>query len=102
MTREQVMSVFNETMIWLLDTVRAGSRVRTGRLRDSFELVFYEDGFGVRTTLDYMQYTEMEWKYNRRWGKTLKNPNEQWFRNVALLFAEEMARRLGGVINVIS
>ena len=43
-----------------------------------------------------MQHTEETWTYNSWWDKTLINPNEGWFRNVAIIIAEELARRVGG------
>lgn len=97
-----VRQVFEEVKHWALQAVKSSAPYKTGVLRDSFELIEYDNGWGIRTTIDYMKYTEMEWTYNSWWGKTLKNPNEAWFRNVAIIIAEEMARRLGGVINVIS
>jgi hypothetical protein len=100
MNKEQILKVFNEVVDWALNQVKGTAPVKTGELRDSFKIVFYDDGWGIQTTVSYMEYTEMEWTYNSRWGKTLKNPNQYWFRNVAIIITEELARRLGGVIYV--
>jgi hypothetical protein len=97
-----ILEIFNEVREWALSAVKSASPIKTGKLRDSFELIEYEDGWGIRTTIDYMVYTEMKWTYNSRWDKTLQNPNEAWFRNVAIVISEELARRIGGVVYVIS
>lgn len=92
--------VFNEVREWALFVVKATSPVRAGVLADSFKLVTYPDGWGIQTDIHYMQYTEKKWGYHSGWKQTKVNPNEGWFTEVATLIAEEMARRLGGVVYV--
>lgn len=93
---------FENVREWALQAVKSAAPYRTGELQRSFELIEYPDGFGIRTTIEHMQHTEETWTYNSWWDKTLTNPNEGWFRNVAIIIAEELARRVGGTINVIS
>lgn len=93
--------VFEKAKYEVLKMVQAASPYKTGTLSKSFHLVEYDDGFGVRTEIPYMVYTENAWTYNSRWDKTLKNPNEGWFRKVAILILEYMTALMGGEISVI-
>lgn len=95
-----IEKVFEEVRDWALQVVKAGKPYKTGALKRSFKLVIYPDGWGIQTDIPYMKDTEEAWTFNRRWGKTLRNPNEGWFRERAIIIAEEMTRRLGGVLNV--
>ena len=95
-----IEKVFEEVRDWALQLVQAHAPYKTGTLKNSFRLEILPKGWQIITEIDYMVYTEMEWTFNKRWGKTLTNPNEKWFRNVAIIIAEEMTRRLGGVLYV--
>lgn len=87
----------NEIINEALALVQYNAPVKSGVLRDSFHVINYGNGtYGIRTTIPYMVYTEAEWL--NRGGRI--NPNEAWFKNVALLIAEMIAFRLGGVLNV--
>lgn len=91
---------FEDVKLWAFELVKRNAPYRKGDLLRSFQLIVLEDGWIIQTTIPYMVYTEMKWTYNKRWGKTLQNKNEKWFRNTATIIAEEFARRMGGVINV--
>lgn len=95
-----IEKVFEEVRDWALAIVRSAAPYRTGDLSRSFKLTINEDGWSIWTDISYMKYTEEAWTFNRRWGKYLPNKHEGWFRSVAILIAEEMARRLGGVVYV--
>ena len=84
-----------------LRIVQANSPYRTGTLRYSFRVVEYEDGFGIVTDIPYMKFTTEKWTFNKRWNKTLQNPNEQWFQRSAVYIAQIIAQEKGGVVNVI-
>lgn len=102
MDKDLVIKVFNEVRDWAFNLVKANAPYRTGDLMRSFRLEILPNGFAISTDIDYMIYTEMQWTFNSRWGKTLINPNEMWFRNTAIVIAEEMSRRLGGLVYVIN
>ncbi len=84
-----------------LRIVQANAPYRTGTLRNSFKVVEYEDGFGIMTDIPYMKFTTEKWAFNKRWNKTLQNPNEQWFQRTAFYIAQIIAQEKGGVVNVI-
>lgn len=73
------------------------SPYRTGNLSLSFEIVEYDDGFGIMTECPYMVYTNEEWI--NRGGRI--NPNQHWFDLTVMLIAEMIAQRLGGVVHVV-
>lgn len=73
------------------------SPYKTGNLLSSFQIVEYDDGFGIMTDCPYMVYTNEEWV--NRDGKI--NPNQHWFDLVVMLIAEMIAQRLGGVVHVV-
>jgi len=71
---------------------------RTGELRRSIKRVDIPNGFQIIIDVDHMKYTEEEWTYNKRWGKTLTNKNQYWLRDSTYNLAERFARKLKGVV----
>lgn len=53
---------------------------RKGALQGQIRVVKTSKGFEIISDLYYMEYTEEKWEYNSRWGKTLINQNEGWFK----------------------
>lgn len=93
--------LFNQSVLEALEIIKAQAPVRTGALKASFELVEIENGYMIRTTIPYMEYTNEPWLFNSKWGKTLANPNQYWYDRAVALIAEIFAMKLGGVIDVI-
>lgn len=74
--------------------------VSTGTLKGQIRIERSDKGFMIVSDIYYMPYTEEEWTYNKRWGKTLINPNEGWFKEafeialrfLASVFGKEFVR----------
>ena len=61
-----------------------------------------KENFIINKSRDYSyQFTTEQWTFNKRWNKTLQNPNEQWFQRTAFYIAQIIAQEKGGVVNVI-
>lgn len=71
--------------------------VRTGELRSNIVTYTYGNKFGLMIDVEHMKYTEEAWTYNKRWGKTLPNPNEKWLL-ATVEFIIEQARLKGGIV----
>lgn len=80
----------------VLYIIQAGDPYRKGDLKMSFVVEPTEDGFIVYTEMDYMQYTNEQWDYNRHWGKQLQNPHLYWFDEKVEIIADYLARLGGG------
>jgi len=73
---------------------------RTGALKGQIRIERSDKGFMIVSDIYYMPYTEEKWTYNKRWGKTLINPNEGWFKEafeialrfLASVFGKEFVR----------
>lgn len=74
--------------------------VDTGTLKGQIRVERSDKGFIIVSDIYYMPYTEEKWAYNKRWGKTLINPNEGWFKEafeialrfLASVFGKEFVR----------
>ena len=64
----------------VLQIFKNQSPVNRGILKGQIRIEKFGLGFRVVSDIYYMPYTEEKWIYNRRWGKTLPNPNEGWFK----------------------
>lgn len=93
---------FDEIVQKALRMVQEHAPYKKGDLSRSFHLVDYGTHYGIRTEMPYMVYTNEEWKYNSRWGKTLPNPRKGWFDMVVLLITEMVATHMGGTVHVIT
>lgn len=101
MTIDEFSKRFDRFRLEALSYIKAASPYRTGNLRANIKYQHNADGFSIIIDVEYMQYTEEKWTYNRRWGKVLQNPHEGWLRESVRRLAEQFAISLKGVsINV--
>jgi len=77
----------------VLQIFKSQAPVRSGILKGQIRIEKTKTGFNIVSDIYYMPYTEEKWEYNRRWKKTLVNPNEGWFRQafeIALRFLSQV------------
>jgi len=65
----------------VLNIVKAIAPHRTGDLKNRIRIEQNQNGFTLISDIEYMPFTTETWGFNRRWNKTLKNPNEAWWDN---------------------
>lgn len=63
---------------------------------DGYHIYIDEDVVRLKNGVPYVVYTNEKW-ISPKW-KGAKNPNENWFDNVALLLAQELAQIYKGVL----
>lgn len=80
----------------VLNYIKAQAPYRTGQLKANIRKVKTNNGFKIVIDIWYMQYTEEAWTYNKRWGKTLLNPNYKWLRNSVERLCNKIANKLEG------
>lgn len=78
MNRDDVKKLMKEwAFTYAVEVIQAAPE-RKGTLKKGIIGYATDRSFGVMIDVPHMKYTEEKWEYNRRWGKTLVNPNEKW------------------------
>lgn len=97
MTRDKLKQLTEQWMFLYFTEVMKNAPHKTGNLKRN--IVAYVNGnkFGLVIDVPYMKYTEEEWTYNKRWKKTLPNPNEKWLLGT-VDFIIEQAKAKGGIV----
>jgi hypothetical protein len=102
MTTDEFKKKFRQFRQEAFNFIKAQAPYRTGTLKNNIRYEQHEDGFSIIIDIWYMQYTEEAWTYNKRWGKTLINKNEGWFRQAVETIVMLASMYFKGVVRVVT
>jgi hypothetical protein len=83
----------------LVDLAKSGAPVKKpkgGTLKDNIRSEYGDDYGAIVMDIWYAVFTDMQWTYNRRWGKILPNPHEGWFTEDFIREAMSVIERILG------
>lgn len=97
MTEEKLQKLLQAWAMLYFAEVFKNAPVKSGYLRSQILTYTHGNKFGLMIDVPYMKYTEEAWGYNKRWKKTLVNPNEKWLLGT-VDFILDQAQLKGGIV----
>ena len=94
-----------------LGVIQAGAPYRTGLLKSMVKVRRVDGAYEIyvdeemleavsKYNVNYMPFTNETWTYNKRWGKTLRNPRLYWWNKSVVLALDVIEKRLKGKLSI--